>query len=110
MTNDAPLTAAEIAALARADYTYENISRMNWMSTAEWRQIIADLPVDYWAPACRDEVRAKVATLREPELRELLDAVLDTDDPALIVATLRGAAFGLAARVKDEIGKLKGGN
>lgn len=123
MTNDAPLTDAETAALARAGYTHAGGRLIDGKvqvrrrkdgaehlhTRAEWRQIIADLP-DFWSPASRAEIRAAVATLRESELRDLLDAVLGTDDPALLVASLRGAALGLAARVRDEIGKLKGGN
>lgn len=112
--NDAPLTDAEIAALARAGYTpagggkfgdrvelaFRRGGHVERNTRAEWRAIIADLP-DYWGAASRAEIRAAVATLREPELRDLLDAVLGTDDPPLLVATLRGAALGLAARVKD---------
>jgi len=102
-TNDAPLTDAEIAALARAGYADPMNGELyieKAYTRAEWRTIIADLP-DYWSPASRAEIRAAVATLHEAELRELLESVLDTDDPAHLVATLRGAAFGLAARVRD---------
>jgi hypothetical protein len=112
--NDTPLIGDEFAILARAGYVYVGGSaglppyltfRYNGMADerrtrAEWRAIIADLP-DFWSPASRDEIRAAVATLREPELRELLDAVLAIDDPALLVAVLRGSAIGLAARVRE---------
>lgn len=111
--NDAPLTDADLAALARAGYTpagggkfgdrvelaFRRSGHVERNTRAEWRQIIADLP-DYWGPVSRAEIRAAVATLGEPELRELLDAVLGTDDPALLVARLRGSALGLVARRK----------
>jgi ABC-type enterobactin transport system permease subunit len=113
--NDAPLTDAEQLILTRAGYVFgggglidgkvqvrRRKDGVTYLHTrAEWRAIIADLP-DFWSPASRAEIRAAVATLGESELRELLDAVLSINDPALLVATLRGAALGLAGRVKKE--------
>lgn len=115
MTNDAPLTDAEQLILTRAGYAHAGGGLIDGKvqvrrrkdgaehlhTRAEWRQIIADLP-DFWGAASRAEIRAAVATLGEPELRELLDAVLSINDPANLVACLRGSALGLAARVKDE--------
>lgn len=55
-----------------------------------------------WTEDARAELREKIEQLGPDELRELLIVVVSEPNPKFVLATLRGAAFGLAARVEDK--------
>ncbi len=56
----------------------------------------------YWTAAAREELRTKLAIIPDAALREVITDLINTDDPALFIAVLRGDLFGLAARERDK--------
>lgn len=55
-----------------------------------------------WSDEARAELRAKIESLSGDYLRELLITVVSEANPDFLISTLRGAAFGLAARQERE--------
>jgi hypothetical protein len=56
----------------------------------------------YWTPEEREALRTKLAQIPDAALRGVILDLLATDDPAHLVAVLRGGLDGLAARERDK--------
>jgi hypothetical protein len=61
----------------------------------------------YWTAEGREELRRKLTQIPDAALREVILDLINTDDPALFIAVLRGDLFGLAAREGDKRERLR---
>lgn len=55
-----------------------------------------------WSPEAREELRGKLDHIPDRACREVIEELLAQDDPAHLIATLRGALSGVAERIKRE--------
>lgn len=57
---------------------------------------------EFWSEEARAELKGRLSQITNADCREVIEALLELNDPTHLVAALRGTLFGLAKKEQDK--------